>query len=339
MTILVTGGAGFIGANFIRNWFMHYDEQIINLDKLTYAGNLKSLEGLEDNKNLKTIKGDILDKKLISDILDQYNPRAIIHFAAETHVDKSIEGPSAFIQTNLNGTFNLLDATYRWFRNISTDNQKEFRFIHISTDEVYGSLSLTDLPFTENSPFQPNNPYAASKAASDHIVRSYYHTYGLPIIITHCSNNYGPYQFPEKLIPLVITNAIKEKKLPIYGDGQQIRDWLHVNDHCEAIRFTLERGKLGETYNIGGNCEKTNLEVVEKICEVLDKIHPKLNGESYKSQISFIEDRMGHDRRYALNTEKIETQLGWHPKIKFPIGLKKTIEWFLHKDKINVSDD
>jgi dTDP-glucose 4,6-dehydratase len=329
MTVLITGGAGFIGSNFIQDWFIESDEQIINLDKLTYAGNLKNLEKILSCKNLVTIKGDICDRQLVSDLLNQYNPRAIINFAAETHVDRSINGPAEFMNTNVIGTFNLLNSTYEWFKNQDTDKKNEFRFLHISTDEVYGSLGINDKPFTEESPFRPNNPYAASKAASDHIARSYFQTYNLPVIITHSSNNFGPNQFPEKLIPLMIHCAINGKKLPVYGDGQHIRDWIYVADHCHAIRLVLKFGETGETYNIGGNCEKTNLEVVHKICEILDRMHPKSNGESYKSQISFVEDRMGHDRRYAMSIIKAEKKFGWHPKYHLEGNLEETIKYFI----------
>ncbi len=333
MAILVTGGAGFIGSNFINDWFLDSDEEIINLDKLSYAGNLKSLDNVLHRKEFKNIKGDICHKDLVSDILHHYNPRAIIHFAAETHVDRSIDDPTAFMQTNIIGTFNLLNTTYEWFKERNTPNKNQFRFLHVSTDEVYGSLDINDKSFTETSPFQPNNPYAASKAASDHIVRSYYHTYGLPVITTHCSNNYGPYQFPEKLIPLMIQKAIQGKDLPIYGDGQHIRDWLYVTDHCSAIRLVLEKGILGETYNIGGNCEKTNLEVVHMLCDILDKFLPNPTHTSYRNQISFVPDRMGHDRRYAIDSQKIKNELGWTPQHSFADGIQKTVEWLLNRGK------
>ena len=331
MTILITGGAGFIGSNFIRDWFQSSEEKIINLDKLTYAGNLQNIANID--RDLKTIKGDICDQKLVSDILSTYSPRAIIHFAAETHVDKSIECANEFMHTNIIGTFNLLHTTHEWFKNQPLSSQKKFRFIHISTDEVYGSLGINDNPFTEESPFQPNNPYAASKAASDHVVRSYYQTYNLPIITTHCSNNYGSNQFPEKLIPLMIKKMMQGQKLPIYGDGQHIRDWLHVSDHCAAVRLILDKGRIGETYNIGGNCEKTNLEIIHVLCDILDRLSPDKNQKPYSSQITFVPDRMGHDKRYAINTQKIENELGWNPKKNFFNGLQETAERFLYKNE------
>lgn len=335
MTLLITGGAGFIGSNFIQDWFIESDEQIINLDKLTYAGNLKNLEKIPPHKNLVAIKGDICDGQIVSHLLNQYNPRAIIHFAAETHVDKSINGPTEFMNTNVIGTFNLLNATYEWFKKQEENKKKEFRFLHISTDEVYGSLNINDKPFTEESPFRPNNPYAASKAASDNIARSYFKTYGLPVIITHSSNNYGPNQFPEKLIPLMIHHAINGGKLPIFGDGQHIRDWVHVRDNCEALRLILKNGNLGETYNIGGNSEKTNLDVVHHICDILDSLHPKSNAQSYRSQILFIQDRMGHDRRYGVSTKKIEKELGWAAKHNFSLGLEETVKIILQNEVIS----
>lgn len=329
MTILITGGAGFIGSNFIQDWFLTSHEDIINIDKLTYAGNFKSLDNILSKKELINIKGDICDKNIISDILNRYQPRAILHFAAETHVDRSIANPSDFIQTNISGTFNLLDTTFNWLKNKADNTREQFRFLHVSTDEVYGSLNATDPAFTEESAYAPNNPYSASKAASDHIVRSYFKTYGFPVLITHCSNNYGLYQFPEKLIPLIIYNAIHSKELPVYGDGQHIRDWLYVTDHCSALRLVLEKGKLGETYNIGGHCEKTNLEIVMLICDILDAIKPLRDRKSYREQISFVNDRSGHDRRYALNTHKITSELGWKAQESFETGLQKTVEWYL----------
>jgi dTDP-glucose 4,6-dehydratase len=335
MTVLITGGAGFIGSNFIQDWFIESDEQIINLDKLTYAGNLKNLASIPSHKKCVTIKGDICDMQLVSDLLNKYSPRAIIHFAAETHVDKSINRPEEFINTNIIGTFHLLNATNEWFKKQEEDKKNEFRFLHISTDEVYGSLNINDKPFTEESTFKPNNPYAASKAASDHIARSYFQTYNLPVMISHSSNNYGPNQFPEKLIPLMIHQAIKGEKLPIYGDGQHIRDWVHVSDHCAALRLILKNGELGETYNIGGNCEKTNLNVIHHICEILDRLHPKSNGQSYQSQISFIQDRMGHDKRYSISTKKIEKELGWVAKHNFSLGLEETVKIILQNEVIS----
>jgi dTDP-glucose 4,6-dehydratase len=328
--ILITGGAGFIGSNFVLNWLADAGaEQIINLDKLTYAGNLANLESLKEDLRHVFVHGDIGDKKLVAGLLEQYQPRAIVNFAAESHVDRSIHGPGEFIQTNVVGTFNLLDCAREYWNSLTDSAKERFRFHHVSTDEVYGSLSATDPAFTERNPFEPNSPYSASKAASDHLVRAWFHTYGLPVVTTNCSNNYGPYHFPEKLIPLVILNALNQKSLPIYGDGQQIRDWLYVGDHCAAIREVLAKGKLGETYNIGGWNEKANLEVVSTICKILDELKPRADKKSYAEQITFVKDRPGHDRRYAINASKIERELGWRPVETFDSGIRKTIQWYL----------
>lgn len=333
MTILVTGGAGFIGSNFILDFVRHSDELIINLDKLTYAGNLQSLESLLGHPQLKMVQGDICDRALIARLLKEYSPRAILNFAAESHVDRSIHGPSEFMQTNIIGTFTLLDAALEWWKQQSPANKENFRFLHISTDEVYGSLSEDDPAFTEETSYKPNSPYSASKAASDHIVRAYFHTYGLPVLTTNCSNNYGPLQFPEKLIPLMIHNAVTGGKLPVYGDGKNVRDWLYVTDHCAAIRLVLKQGMTGETYNIGGNNEKTNLEVVYSLCDILDEIHPRNDQKSYREQIHFVTDRPGHDRRYAIDPQKISAELNWSPIETFESGIKKTIEWYLQNTK------
>lgn len=328
--ILVTGGAGFIGGNFILQWLNDpQNEGVVNLDKLTYAGNLSSLDSVKDDSRHIFVHGDIGDKKLVTHLLNAYKPRAIINFAAESHVDRSIHGPMDFIQTNIVGTFNLLECAREYWGNLQECDKKLFRFHHVSTDEVYGSLSAKDHAFTETNPYEPNSPYSASKAASDHLVRAWFHTYGFPVITTNCSNNYGPYHFPEKLIPLVILNALNGKPLPIYGDGQQIRDWLYVEDHCAAIRVVLDRGLLGETYNIGGWNEKSNLEVVKTICMILDELKPRADGDSYSSQITFVEDRPGHDRRYAIDASKIQRELGWQPVENFDTGIRKTVHWYL----------
>ena len=328
--ILVTGGAGFIGGNFVLDWLSNPSaEGIINLDKLTYAGNLATLDSLKQDPRHIFIHGDIGDKGLIAKLLDQYQPRAIVNFAAESHVDRSIHGPAEFIQTNIVGTFNLLECAREYWNKLEKESQEQFRFHHVSTDEVYGSLSLTDPAFTEANPYEPNSPYSASKAASDHLVRAWFHTYGFPVVTTNCSNNYGPYHFPEKLIPLVILNALAGKPLPIYGDGQQIRDWLYVGDHCSAIREVLAKGKLGETYNIGGWNEKPNIEVVKTICQILDQLKPKSDGKSYSEQITFVKDRPGHDRRYAIDASKVERDLGWRPAETFDTGIRKTVRWYL----------
>ncbi|MCC5639557.1 dTDP-glucose 4,6-dehydratase [Nostoc sp. CHAB 5844] len=328
LTALVTGGAGFIGANFIllarkNQWF-----NIINLDKLTYASNLENLAQLEGDHNYHFVQGDISNVELVSYLLNKYQPDIIINFAAESHVDRSIFSPQVFIQTNVIGTFNLLEASRFYWQKLSPQKQQQFRFLHISTDEVYGSLQLHEPAFRENTPYAPNSPYAASKAAADHFVRAYYHTYGLPTLTTNCSNNYGMRQFPEKLIPLTTLNALDGKPLPIYGDGQNIRDWLYVIDHCEAINLVLQRGKIGETYNIGGLNEQTNLTVVQKICAILDELTPKPNS-SHSSLITFVPDRPGHDRRYAIDCSKISRELGWQPKENFDSGLRKTVQWYL----------
>ncbi|KST67365.1 dTDP-glucose 4,6-dehydratase [Mastigocoleus testarum] len=327
--LLITGGAGFIGANFILQARMENWANIINLDKLTYASNLQNLAELEEDKNYHFIQGDIADLELVSNLLEQYHPDAIINFAAESHVDRSILNPLSFVETNVVGTFKLLETTRLYWEKLSSPQQEKFRFVHVSTDEVYGSLNPTDPAFREDTPYAPNSPYAASKASSDHFVRAYHHTYGLPTITTNCSNNYGPRQFPEKLIPLMILNALDGKTLPIYGDGQNVRDWLYVRDHCEAINLILREGKFGETYNIGGLNEQSNLAVVEKICTILDELVPK-PGLSYSSLITFVKDRPGHDRRYAIDCGKLEKLLGWRPKETFESGLFKTIEWYVN---------
>lgn len=329
--ILVTGGAGFIGANFVLNWLATNSEAVINLDKLTYAGNLNNLSSLKDDARHLFVHADINDKATIDRLLQEHQPRAIIHFAAESHVDRSIHGPAAFIETNVNGTFSLLESVRSYWQALPDAEKAAFRFLHVSTDEVYGSLEANDPPFTETTAYAPNSPYSASKAASDHLVRAYHHTYGLPTLTTNCSNNYGPLHFPEKLIPLVITNARAGKDLPIYGDGSQIRDWLYVSDHCAAIRRVLEAGRPGETYNIGGWNEKTNLNVVHTICDLLDELQPKANG-SYRDQIRNVKDRPGHDKRYAIDARKIERELGWKPAESFETGLRKTVSWYLAND-------
>ncbi len=332
MTVLVTGGAGFIGGNFVLDWCAQSDETIVNLDKLTYAGNLDTLKSLHEDSRHIFIKGDIGDKDLVSSLLTQYQPRAVINFAAESHVDRSISGPAEFIQTNIVGTFNLLESVRGYWQALPEAEKLAFRFLHISTDEVYGTLSSNDVPFAETNAYEPNSPYSASKAASDHLVRAWHHTYGLPVITTNCSNNYGPYHFPEKLIPLVILNALAGKPLPIYGDGQQIRDWLYVKDHCAAIRRVLTTGRLGQTYNVGGWNEKANLEVVHTICQILDELKPKATGH-YAEQITFVQDRAGHDRRYAIDARKLEQELGWKPAETFETGIRKTVQWYLeHSD-------
>lgn len=329
--ILVTGGAGFIGANFVLNWLATNNEAVINLDKLTYAGNLNNLSSLKDDARHLFVHADINDKATVNRLLQEHQPRAIIHFAAESHVDRSIHGPAAFIETNVNGTFSLLESVRNYWQALPDAEKAAFRFLHVSTDEVYGSLEANDPPFTETTAYAPNSPYSASKAASDHLVRAYHHTYGLPTLTTNCSNNYGPLHFPEKLIPLVITNARAGKDLPIYGDGSQVRDWLYVSDHCAAIRRVLEAGHPGETYNIGGWNEKTNLNVVHTICDLLDELQPKANG-SYRDQIRHVKDRPGHDKRYAIDARKIERELGWKPAESFETGLRKTVSWYLAND-------
>lgn len=327
--ILVTGGAGFIGANFVLDWLSQSDETIINLDKLTYAGNLESLSSLEENDRHVFIQGDIGDFSLVTQLLTQHQPRAVINFAAESHVDRSIHGPEDFIQTNIVGTFHLLEAVRAYWNQLDEQEKQNFRFLHVSTDEVYGSLSKDDPAFSETNRYEPNSPYSASKAASDHLVRAYHHTYSLPVLTTNCSNNYGPYHFPEKLIPLMIVNALAGKALPVYGDGQQIRDWLYVKDHCSAIRRVLEAGNPGETYNVGGWNEKPNIEIVNTVCTLLDKLRPRADGKSYREQITNVTDRPGHDRRYAIDASKIERELGWMPAETFETGIQKTVQWYL----------
>lgn len=328
-TILVTGGAGFIGSNFVLDWIANEDAAVINLDKLTYAGNPRNLASLEGDPLHIFVRGDIGDKVLVDNILREHRPRAVVNFAAESHVDRSIHGPGEFIQTNIVGTFNLLESARAYFADLDQAEKDRFRFLHVSTDEVYGTLSPQDPPFSEANPYEPNSPYSASKAASDHLVRAYHHTYGLPVLTTNCSNNYGPFHFPEKLIPLVIHNALAGKPLPIYGDGRQVRDWLYVKDHCSAIRRVLEAGRIGETYNVGGWNEKTNLEVVHTICDLLDELSPRQDRKSYKDQITFVKDRPGHDRRYAIDASKIERELGWKPAETFETGIRKTVQWYL----------
>jgi dTDP-glucose 4,6-dehydratase len=331
--ILVTGGAGFIGSNFVLGWIAAERAPVVNLDKLTYAGNLDNLAALRDDARHRFVTGDINDRALVGRLLREHRPRAIVHFAAESHVDRSIHGPGDFIQANTVGTYSLLEEARAYWSGLKDNERADFRFLHVSTDEVYGSLGADAPPFTEATPYAPNSPYAASKAASDHLVRSYHHTYGLPTLTTNCSNNYGPYQFPEKLIPLMVINAIAGKPLPVYGDGKNVRDWLYVGDHCEAVRLVLRRGRAGETYNIGGNAEKTNLEVVHAICEVLDELRPDPLVTRHSSLVTFVPDRPGHDRRYAMNAGKIRDELGWAPRERFETGLRKTVQWYLdHMD-------
>ncbi|WP_415844494.1 dTDP-glucose 4,6-dehydratase [Stutzerimonas zhaodongensis] len=329
MAILVTGSAGFIGANFVLDWLAQNSEAVISLDKLTYAGNAENLESLAGDTRHTFVKGDIGDSGLIAELLEIHQPRAVINFAAESHVDRSILGPEDFIQTNIVGTFRMLEAVRAYHRKLSAEAAEAFRFLHVSTDEVYGSLSPAEPAFTERHQYEPNSPYSASKAASDHLVRAYHHTYGLPVLTTNCSNNYGPYHFPEKLIPLVIHNALAGKPLPIYGDGQQVRDWLYVKDHCSAIRRVLEGGALGETYNVGGWNEKANIDVVHTLCDILDEEQPRDDGHSYRQQITFVKDRPGHDRRYAIDASKLERELGWKPAETFESGIRKTVRWYL----------
>jgi dTDP-glucose 4,6-dehydratase len=329
-TWLVTGGAGFIGGNFVLAARERNAARLVNLDCLTYAGNLKNLTPLADDPQHLFVRGNIADRELVSRLLAQHQVRAVVHFAAESHVDRSIYGPQAFVETNIMGTFQLLEAVRQYWEKLPEAGRQEFRFLHISTDEVYGSLEAQDPPFCETTPYAPNSPYAASKAASDHLVRAYHHTYGLPTLITNCSNNYGPLQFPEKLIPLMILNALKGEPLPIYGDGSNIRDWLYVTDHCEALALVLGRGRVGETYNIGGNCEKNNLEVVKTLCAVLDELVPDSPHRPHARLITFVKDRPGHDRRYAMNIDKISRELGWRPRESFASGLAKTVGWYLN---------
>jgi dTDP-glucose 4,6-dehydratase len=327
--ILVTGGAGFIGSNFVLDWLAGDTEPVVNLDKLTYAGNRENLRALDGDARHVFVQGDIGDTALVESLLAQHRPRAVLNFAAESHVDRSIHAPGTFIETNVVGTFRLLEAVRAYWGTLQGEARSGFRFLHVSTDEVYGTLGPRDPAFTEANRYEPNSPYSASKAASDHLVRAYHHTYGLPVLTTNCSNNYGPYHFPEKLIPLVIVNALAGKPLPVYGDGQQVRDWLYVGDHCSAIRRVLAAGRLGETYNIGGWNEKPNLEVVRTVCALLDQLQPRPDGASYAQQLTFVPDRPGHDRRYAIDARKIERELGWKPAESFETGLRKTVQWYL----------
>ena len=329
MAILVTGGAGFIGSNFVLDWLAQSEETLVNLDKLTYAGNLRNLESLQNDPRHVFVHGDIGDTALVGALLVRHQIRAVLHFAAESHVDRSISGPGAFIQTNVVGTFSLLEAVRAYWQTLAPAQQAAFRFLHVSTDEVYGSLEPEAPAFTEAHRYAPNSPYSASKAASDHLVRAYHHTYGLPVLTTHCSNNYGPLHFPEKLIPLMIVNALAGKALPVYGDGQQVRDWLFVNDHCSALRTVLAAGQPGQTYNVGGWNEKPNLEIVQRVCALLDELQPRADGLPYASQISFVADRPGHDRRYAIDARKLSADLGWKPAETFESGIRKTVQWYL----------
>jgi dTDP-glucose 4,6-dehydratase len=329
VTTLVTGGAGFIGSNFVHTWFDHGDEPVVNLDKLTYAGNPANLASFMDDDRYRFVQGDIGDRALVRRLLAEHRPRAVINFAAESHVDRSIHGPGDFIQTNVVGTFNLLEAVRSYWSELAVEQQAAFRFLHVSTDEVYGALGPNDAPFAESNPFGPNSPYSASKAAGDHLVRAWHQTYGLPVLTTNCSNNYGPYHFPEKLIPLVIHNALTGQPLPLYGDGKQVRDWLYVEDHCRAIVRVLQAGRPGETYNIGGWNEKTNLEVVKTICVILDEWRPRADRKPHAAQITFVRDRPGHDRRYAIDARKIEAELDWRPRESFETGIRKTVQWYL----------
>lgn len=329
MTILVTGGAGFIGANFVLDWLAQSDEPVITLDKLTYAGNLDNLNSLANDARHVFVHGDIGDGALVACLLAEHQPRAILNFAAESHVDRSILGPEDFIETNIVGTFRLLEAVRDYWKGLAADTQQDFRFLHVSTDEVYGSLAKDEPAFSERHQYEPNSPYSASKAASDHLVRAYHHTYGLPVLTTNCSNNYGPFHFPEKLIPLMIVNALSGKTLPVYGDGQQIRDWLYVKDHCSAIRRVLEAGSVGEVYNVGGWNEKPNLDIVHTVCALLDELRPRTDGQLYNAQITYVADRPGHDRRYAIDARKLERELGWKPAETFETGIRKTVQWYL----------
>jgi dTDP-glucose 4,6-dehydratase len=327
--ILVTGSAGFIGSNFVLDWFAQHEEGVVSLDKLTYAGNPENLASLKGDTRHVFVKGDIGNADLVGRLLAEYRPRAIVNFAAESHVDRSIHGPGDFIQTNIVGTFHLLEEVRAYWSGLAPTEKSNFRFLHVSTDEVYGSLAKEDPAFTETHRYEPNSPYSASKAASDHLVRAYHHTYGLPVLTTNCSNNYGPFHFPEKLIPLMIVNALAGKALPVYGDGQQIRDWLYVKDHCSAIRHVLEKGRLGEVYNVGGWNEKANLDIVHTVCALLDEFRPRTDRKSYREQITFVTDRPGHDRRYAIDARKIERELGWKPAETFETGIRKTVQWYL----------
>jgi len=332
MTILVTGAAGFIGSNFVLDWLGQSTEEVVSLDLLTYAGNLENLSFLNQNPHHHFVKGNIGDRDLVSNLLKKYKIRAVVNFAAESHVDRSIHGPGDFIETNIVGTYHLLESVRSYWNDLDEVSKKAFRFLHVSTDEVYGSLNDKAPAFTENHPYEPNSPYSASKAASDHLVRAWFHTYKLPVLTTNCSNNYGPYHFPEKLIPLCILNALNGKPLPIYGDGQQIRDWLYVKDHCSAIREVLKQGKISDTYNVGGWNEKTNLEVIKTLCSILDELKPKADGSKYENQITYVKDRPGHDRRYAIDASKLERELGWRPQETFETGLRKTVLWYLENE-------
>ena len=327
--ILITGGAGFIGANFVLDWLSVHDEPVVNLDKLTYAGNVHNLASLQGDARHVFVQGDIGDSALLSELLQKHRPRAVVNFAAESHVDRSIHGPEDFIQTNIVGSFRLLESVRAYWSQLEDESKAAFRFLHVSTDEVYGSLAPDAPAFTELHNYEPNSPYSASKAASDHLVRAWHHTYGLPVLTTNCSNNYGPLHFPEKLIPLMIVNALAGKPLPIYGDGMQVRDWLYVRDHCSAIRRVLESGRLGETYNVGGWNEKPNVEIVNMVCALLDELRPRADGQSYREQISYVKDRPGHDRRYAIDARKLERELGWKPAETFETGIRKTVQWYL----------
>lgn len=329
MTVLVTGGAGFIGSNFVLDWLANGDEPIVNLDKLTYAGNIANLAAVADNPRHIFVQGGIEDAGFVADILSKHSPRAIVHFAAESHVDRSIKGPESFLETNVIGTFRLLQAAADHYAALGGDERAKFRFLHVSTDEVYGALKPNDRPFTEETSYAPNSPYSATKAASDHLVRAWHHTYGLPVVTTNCSNNYGPFQFPEKLIPLVVSNALAGLPLPIYGDGRQVRDWLYVADHCRAVRRVLDVGRQGETYAIGGWNEWANIDIVRHITAILDELRPRSDGRRYEEQISFVADRPGHDRRYAIDATKIERELGWRPEETFETGIRKTVAWYL----------
>ena len=329
MTILVTGGAGFIGGNFVLDWLAQSQEPVLNLDKLTYAGNLQTLASVQDDPRHVFVQGDIGDRALVDQLLAQHQPRAVVNFAAESHVDRSIHGPGDFIHTNIVGTFNLLESVRGYWSALPPAQKDAFRFLHVSTDEVYGTLAKDDPAFAETHPYEPNSPYSASKAASDHLVRAWHHTYGLPVLTTNCSNNYGPYHFPEKLIPLMIVNALAGKPLPVYGDGMQVRDWLYVQDHCSAIRRVLEAGQLGETYNVGGWNEKPNIEIVNTVCALLDELRPRDDGKRYAEQITYVTDRPGHDRRYAIDATKIHRELGWKPAETFETGIRKTVQWYL----------
>ena len=327
--ILVTGGAGFIGANFVLDWLAANDEPVLNLDKLTYAGNLQNLAALDGNERHTFVQGDLGDAALVAELLARHQPRAVVNFAAESHVDRSIHGPEDFIQTNVVGTFRLLEAVRAYWDGLQGPLKAEFRFLHVSTDEVYGSLSKNEPAFTETHRYEPNSPYSASKAASDHLVRAWHHTYGLPVLTTNCSNNYGPYHFPEKLIPLMIVNALAGKPLPVYGDGLQVRDWLYVKDHCSAIRRVLQAGRVGEVYNVGGWNEKPNIDIVHTVCALLDELRPRADGQAYSGQITYVTDRPGHDRRYAIDARKLEQELGWTPAETFETGIRKTVQWYL----------